>query len=368
MSCDFLELAVPGVRGMSPYQPGKPIEELAREQGLQVEDIVKLASNENPLGPPPSVVKAMTESLTELARYPDGSSFLLKQTLAETLNVSPEQLTMGNGSNDVLVLLAESFLDAGSSAVYSQYAFVVYPLAVKAVGAEGIVVPALNYGHDLDAMAEAIKENTRIVFLANPNNPTGTHFSEQALLGFLGKVPESVIVVLDEAYYEYGVGGDLPDGIEWLDRYPNLVVTRTFSKAYGLAGARVGYSVSNPEVAGVLNRLRQPFNLNLPAQYGAAAALQDDAYMQKSIEVNQQGMAFLEQGFADLGLSWIPSSGNFITVDLKRNAMPVYEGLLSKGVIVRPVANYGMPEHLRISIGLPEENRRCLEALGQVLS
>lgn len=368
MSCDFLELAVPGVRGMSPYQPGKPIEELAREQGLRVEDIVKLASNENPLGPPPSAVKAMTASLSELARYPDGSSFLLKQVLAEKLNVSPEQLTVGNGSNDVLVLLAESFLDAASSAVYSQYAFVVYPLAVKAVGAEGIVVPALNYGHDLDAMAEAMTENTRIVFLANPNNPTGTSFSEQALLGFFDRVPEDVIVVLDEAYYEYGVGGDLPDGIELLDRHPNLVVTRTFSKAYGLAGARVGYSVSNPEVAGVLNRLRQPFNLNLPAQFGAVAALQDDAYMQKSIEVNQQGMAFLEQGFSDLGLSWIPSSGNFITVDLKRNAMPIYEGLLSKGVIVRPVANYGMPEHLRISIGLPEENRRCLEALGQVLA
>ena len=368
MSCDFLELAVPGVRGMSPYQPGKPIEELAREQGLRVEDIVKLASNENPLGPPPSAVQAMTDSLAELARYPDGSSYLLKCALAEKLNVTPAQLTLGNGSNDVLVLLAESFLDTDSSAVYSQYAFVVYPLAVKAVGAEGIVVPALNYGHDLEAMADAIKESTRIVFLANPNNPTGTSFSEQALLGFLDRVPEDVIVVLDEAYYEYGVGGDLPDGIELLDRYPNLVVTRTFSKAYGLAGARVGYSISNPEVADVLNRLRQPFNLNLPAQFGAVAALQDDAYMQKSIEINQQGMEFLEQGFSDLGLSWIPSAGNFITVDLKRNAMPVYEGLLSKGVIVRPVANYGMPEHLRISIGLPEENRRCLEALGQVLA
>ncbi|MFK0572348.1 histidinol-phosphate transaminase [Endozoicomonas sp.] len=368
MSCDFLELAVPGVRSMSPYQPGKPIEELAREQGLPVEDIVKLASNENPLGPPPSAVKAMTDSLAELARYPDGSSYLLKQALAEKLNVAPEQLTLGNGSNDVLVLLAESFLDSDGSAIYSQYAFVVYPLAVKAVGAEGIVVPALNYGHDLEAMAAAIKENTRIVFLANPNNPTGTSFSEQQLLEFLDKVPERVIVVLDEAYFEYGIGGDLPNGINLLDRYRNLVVTRTFSKAYGLAGARVGYSISNPEIADVLNRLRQPFNLNLLAQFGAVAALQDDAYMQKSIEINQQGMEFLEQGFADLGLSWISSSGNFITVDMKRDAMPVYEGLLAEGVIVRPVGNYGMPEHLRISIGLPEENRRCLEALARVLA
>ncbi|WP_422460775.1 MULTISPECIES: histidinol-phosphate transaminase [unclassified Endozoicomonas] len=367
MSCDFLQLAVPGVRGMSPYQPGKPIEELAREQGLKVEDIVKLASNENPLGPPPAALKAMAESLAELARYPDGSSYQLKQALAEKLKVAPEQLTLGNGSNDVLVLLAESFLDTSSSAVFSQYAFVVYPLAVKAVGAESVVVPALNYGHDLDAMAEAIQANTRIVFLANPNNPTGTSFSEQDLLGFLGKVPKEVIVVLDEAYFEYGVGGDLPDGIDLLDRYPNLVVTRTFSKAYGLAGARVGYSISNPEIADVLNRLRQPFNLNLPAQFGAVAALKDEAYLQQSVEINQQGMVFLEQGFSGLGLNWIPSSGNFITVDLKRNAMPVYEGLLSKGIIVRPVANYGMPEHLRISIGLPEENRRCLEALSQVL-
>ena len=367
MSCDFLQLAVPGVREMSPYQPGKPIEELAREQGLRVEDIVKLASNENPLGPPPSAVQAMAESLAELARYPDGSSYQLKQALAKKLKVAPEQLILGNGSNDVLVLLAESFLDTSSSAVFSQYAFVVYPLAVKAVGAEGIVVPALDYGHDLAAMADAIKANTRIVFLANPNNPTGTSFSEQSLLEFLGKVPKEVIVVLDEAYFEYGAGGDLPNGVDLLDRYPNLVVTRTFSKAYGLAGARVGYSISNPAIADVLNRLRQPFNLNLPAQSGALAALKDDAYLQQSIEINQQGMAFLEQGFAGLGLNWIPSSGNFITVDLQRNAMPVYQGLLSRGIIVRPVANYGMPGHLRISIGLPEENRRCLEALSQVL-
>lgn len=368
MSCDFLELAVPGVRGMSPYQPGKPIEELAREQGFRVEDIVKLASNENPLGPPPSAVKAITESLAELARYPDGSSYLLKQALAGKLGVAPEWLTLGNGSNDVLVLLAEAFLDSASSAVYSQYAFVVYPLAVKAVGAEGIVVPALDYGHDLDAMADAIKDNTRIVFLANPNNPTGTSFSEQQLLGFLDRVPERVIVVLDEAYFEYGAGGGLPNGIDLLGRYPNLVVTRTFSKAFGLAGARVGYSISNPEIADVLNRLRQPFNLNLPAQYGAVAALADDAYLQQSIEINQQGMAFMEQGLADLGLDWISSAGNFITVDMKQDAMPIYQGLLTKGIIVRPVANYGLHEHLRISIGLPDENRRCLEALAQVLA
>ena len=367
MSCDFLKLAVPGVRAMNPYQPGKPVAELAREQGLQVADIVKLASNENPLGPPPSAVKAMADSLAELARYPDGSSFALKQVLAEKLAVTPKQLTLGNGSNDVLVLLAEAFLDNHCSAVYSQYAFVVYSLAVQAVGAHGIVVPARDYGHDLEAMAAAVKENTRMIFLANPNNPTGTCFNEQQLLVFLGEIPPSVLVILDEAYFEYGLGGDLPNGIALLGRYPNLVITRTFSKAYGLAGARVGYSVSSPVIADVLNRLRQPFNLNLPAQSGALAALQDESYIRRSIEVNQQGMACLVQGFSNLGLSWIPSAGNFITVDVQCDALEVYQRLLAKGVIVRPIGGYGLPNHLRISIGLPEENCRLLAALAEVL-
>ena len=367
MSCDFLELAVPGVRSMNPYQPGKSVAELAREQGLPVDDIVKLASNENPLGPPPSAVKAMADALAELARYPDGSSFALKQALAEKLAVTPKQLTVGNGSNDVLVLLAEAFLDHHSSAVYSQYAFVVYSLAVQAVGAHGIVVPARDYGHDLEAMAAAVKENTRMIFLANPNNPTGTCFNEQQLLAFMDNIPPAVLVILDEAYFEYGLGGDLPNGIALLGHYPNLVITRTFSKAYGLAGARVGYSVSSPVISDVLNRLRQPFNLNLPAQSGAVAALHDDAYISRAIEVNQQGMACLEQGFRRLGLSWIPSAGNFITVDVQRDAMEIYQRLLAKGVIVRPIGGYGLPNHLRISIGLPDENRRLLAALADVL-
>lgn len=368
MSCDFLKLAVPGVRSLNPYQPGKPVEELAREQGFQPSDIVKLASNENPLGPPPSAAAAMADSLAELARYPDGSSYALKQALADKLAVTPKQLTVGNGSNDILVLLAESYLDQHSSAVYSQYAFVVYSLAVQAVGAQGIVVPAREYGHDLEAMAAAVRENTRMIFLANPNNPTGTCFSEQELLVFLDKIPPSVLVILDEAYFEYGQGGDLPDGIALLGRYPNLVITRTFSKAYGLAGARVGFSVSSPVIADVLNRLRQPFNLNLPAQAGAVAALQDEDYIRRSIEVNQQGMACLEQGFSRLGLSWIPSAGNFITVDTQRDAGEIYQRLLTQGVIVRPIGGYGLPGHLRISIGLPDENRRLLDALTEVLA
>ena len=368
MACDLLKLAVPAVQSLSPYVTGKPIEELAREQGRKVEDIVKLASNENPLGPPPAALDAMASATAELARYPDGNGFYLKQALAKKLRVAPEQLTLGNGSNELLVLLAECFLDATTSAVFSQYAFVVYPLAVKATGAEAIEVPAKQYGHDLEAIAAAIKSNTRLVFLANPNNPTGTHFSARALETFMDQVPESVIVVLDEAYFEYGVGGELPDGIQLLDRYSNLVVTRTFSKAYGLAGLRVGYSISSPTIADVLNRLRQPFNLNLLAQAGAQAALQEEDYLAKSILVNRQGMEQLEQGLSALGLEWIPSVGNFITVNVGPDAMAVYEGLLAAGVIVRPVANYGLLQHLRISIGLAEENRRCLAALGQVLA
>lgn len=368
MSRDFLELAVPGVKSLSPYQPGKPIEELAREQGLGVGEIVKLASNENPLGPPPSAVKAMVGAMVDLARYPDGSGFVLRQALSEHLGVAPDQVTLGNGSNDVLVMLAEAFLDSSSSGMYSEFAFVVYPLAVGAAGAQAIVVPAADWGHDLEAMAEAVRPDTRMIFLANPNNPTGTAFSRDELVAFLDRVPPEVIVVLDEAYFEYASAPEQPDGVALLEAYPNLVVTRTFSKAYGLAGARVGYSVSSPEIANVLNRLRQPFNVNLPAQLGAAAALGDKDYLSQSVEVNQTGMAQLEEGLRALGLSWIPSSGNFITVDMKTDAMPVYQALLTQGVIVRPVANYGMPEHLRISIGLPEENQRCLEALEQVLA
>ena len=368
MACDLLKLAVPAVQSLSPYLPGKPIEELAREQGLNVDDIVKLASNENPLGPPQTALDAMAAAQEELARYPDGGGYQLKQALAEKLAVAPEQLTLGNGSNELLVLLAQCFLDEQASAVFSQYAFVVYPLAVKAVGAQAIEVPAQHYGHDLEAIAAAIRENTRVVFLANPNNPTGTHFTAQALETFMGRVPNSVIVVLDEAYFEYGVGAELSDGVQLLDRYPNLVVTRTFSKAYGLAGLRVGYAISNPVIADVLNRLRQPFNVNLLAQIGAMAALEDEDYLTRSVEVNRQGMEQLEQGLQTLGLEWIPSTGNFITVNVRCDAMAVYEGLLLAGVIVRPVVNYGLSSHLRISIGLAEENRRCLAALGQVLA
>src|SRR5690606_37575861 len=258
MSCDFLTLAQPGVQKLSPYVPGKPVDELARELGLDPAKIVKLASNENPLGPSPRALEAIRGELAELTRYPDGNGFELKRKLAERYGVAPAQVTLGNGSNDILELVARAYLAPGLNAVFSEHAFAVYPIATQAVGAQGKVVPAKDWGHDLDAMLAAIDDNTRVVFIANPNNPTGTWFGPDALEAFLAKVPESVLVVLDEAYIEYAEGDELPDGLDYLARYPNLLVSRTFSKAYGLAALRVGYAISSPAIADVLNRVRQP--------------------------------------------------------------------------------------------------------------
>ncbi len=367
MSCDFLALAVPGVQKLSPYVPGKPVDELARELNLDPAGIVKLASNENPLGPSPKVLAAVQASLAELTRYPDGSGFVLKQALAERCRVRPEQVTLGNGSNDVLELVARAWLAPGRNAVFSQYAFAVYPIATQAAGAEARCVPARDYGHDLPAMLAAIDGNTRVVFLANPNNPTGTWFSAEALEAFLAAVPEHVLVVLDEAYIEYASASDLPDGLDYLARYANLIVSRTFSKAYGLAALRVGYALSSAQVAEVLNRVRQPFNVNSLALDAACAALADEQYLAASRALNDAGMQQLEAGFSALGLRWISSRGNFITLDLGCDAAPINQALLHKGVIVRPLAGYGLANFLRISIGTQAENARFLQALGEVL-
>ncbi|WP_394243388.1 histidinol-phosphate transaminase [Halopseudomonas laoshanensis] len=368
MTCDFLSLALPGVQKLSPYVPGKPVEELAREFGLRAEDIVKLASNENPLGPSPLALEALKSAFAELTRYPDGNGFLLKQALAERLGVSTSMITLGNGSNDILELITRAFVSPQHEVVFSEHAFAVYPIVTQAVGARPVVVPARDWGHDLDAMAAAITPATRLVFIANPNNPTGTWLERPALERFLAKVPENVIVVLDEAYTEYVETGDVPNGLDYLTQYPNLLVSRTFSKAYGLAALRVGYGICQPAIADAMNRVRQPFNVNSLAQAAALATLEDDAYLAESRRINREGMAQLEAGFTSLGLTWIFSRGNFIAVDLGREAAPVFQGLLRQGVIVRPVANYGMPNHLRVSIGLPEENQRFLEVLGQVLA
>lgn len=367
MSCDFLALAVPGVQKLSPYVPGKPVDELARELNLDPAGIVKLASNENPLGPSPKVLEAIRAELAELTRYPDGNGFELKTKLAARCGVSPAQVTLGNGSNDILDLVARAWLAPGLNAVFSQYAFAVYPIATQAVGAQGKVVPAKAHGHDLEAMLAAIDENTRVVFVANPNNPTGTWFGPAALESFLARVPQNVLVVLDEAYIEYAEGDELPDGLDYLARYPNLLVSRTFSKAYGLASLRVGYALSSPQVADVLNRVRAPFNVNSLALAAACAALDDAEYLAASRRTNDAGMAQLEEGFRRLGLAWIPSKGNFIAVDFGRDAAPINQALLAAGVIVRPVAGYGMPTFLRVSIGTEQENARFLEALEQIL-
>jgi len=368
MTGDFLTLAQPGVQKLSPYVPGKPVDELARELDIDPANIIKLASNENPLGASPKALEAIRNELAELTRYPDGNGFELKKRLAERCGVTLDQVTLGNGSNDILELVARAYLAPGLNAVFSEFAFAVYPIVTQAVGAQAKVVPAKDWGHDLPAMLAAIDGDTRVVFIANPNNPTGTWFGPDALSQFLAAVPEHVLVVLDEAYIEYAQGAELPDGLKYLAQYPNLLVSRTFSKAYGLASLRVGYGLSTPVVADVLNRVRQPFNVNSFALAAACAALDDVEYVTKSRNLNEVGMEQLEGGFRLLGLSWIPSKGNFIAVDLGRDSAPVYQGLLREGVIVRPVAGYGMPNHLRVSIGLPAENTRFLEALAKVLA
>ena len=362
----ILENAVSGVAKLHPYLPGKPVDELARELGLDPDSIVKLASNENPLGPSPKVKAAIEAELSELTRYPDGNGFELKQALSDTFGLQASQITLGNGSNDVLDLIARTFLQSGTNAVFSQYAFAVYPISTQAVGADLNIVPAKDYGHDLDAMANAINDQTRVVFLANPNNPTGTMFGSEEFQDFMAQVPDHVVVVLDEAYSEYVSDADYPDGLELLGQYSNLIVTRTFSKAYGLAALRVGWSASAPEIADLLNRVRQPFNVDSFALAAAKAALADKDYLERSKLVNDQGMAQMISALESEGLAYIPSKGNFITVDFGRDAAPINQAFLEAGVILRPVANYGMPTFLRVSIGTQEENQRFIDVLKEM--
>jgi histidinol-phosphate aminotransferase len=371
VSCDPEDLAAPGVRGLSPYQPGKPESELRRELGLDF--IVKLASNENPLGPSPLARQAAAQTLAAVARYPDGNGFVLKQALAEHFRLDPAMVTLGNGSNDVLDLLARAFVTPANEVVFSRHAFAVYALAAQAIGATARVAPPnpplseQPYGHDLGAMASLVGPKTRLVFLANPNNPTGTWLSPAALESFVAQLPDHVIVVIDEAYAEYAYSVEESSAISWLRRYPNLVVTRTFSKAYGLAGLRVGVALSHPGIAELLNRVRQPFNVNLLGQTAAVAALQDGAHLERSVSLNDREMKRLQAEFETLGLETIPSAGNFLCVDFHREATPVYEAMLSRGVIVRPIGGYAMPNHLRITVGTPDENARLIEVLTEVL-
>ncbi|WP_300454019.1 histidinol-phosphate transaminase [Accumulibacter sp.] len=354
------EQSLPYVRAISPYQPGKPITQLAREMGIAVDEIVKLASNENPLGMSPKAHAAAQAALTTLARYPD--DFELKQALAERTGLGSECIVLGNGSNDVLDLVARVFLAPGRSAVFAQYAFAVYPLATLSAGGEAIAVPAKDFGHDLAAMRAAIRPDTRLVWIANPNNPTGTFVSYDELRRFVEAVPPDVVIVLDEAYNEYLPPGERVDTTAWLAERPNLVITRTFSKIYGLAGLRVGYALTSTEIADLMNRVRQPFNCNNLALAAAAAALDDHEFVARSYALNRAGMEQIVGGLKRLGCTHIPSHGNFVTFRAAA-AAAVNRRLLERGVIVRPLAGYAMPDWLRVTIGTASENARFLTAL-----
>jgi len=355
------------IRRISPYEPGKPIGELAREMGIPEAGIVKLASNENPLGMSIRARDAAAAALVAGERYPDGNAFELKAALCARFGVRAEQLVIGNGSNDILELAARALLGAGRSAVFSQHAFAVYALATNATGATGIEVPAQEFGHDLPAMAAAIRPDTRIVFIANPNNPTGTFVDGPEIEAFLARVPSDVLVVLDEAYTEYLGPQQRYDSLAWLSRFPNLLVSRTMSKAYGLAGLRVGYGIGHPEVADLMNRVRQPFNVSSVALAAAVAALSDEEFLERSADLNRRGMAQITEALVELSVESIPSAGNFVAFKVG-DAGAVNRALLQQGVIVRPIAAYGMPEWLRVSIGLPEENARFIAALRQALA
>ncbi|HEY5899584.1 MAG TPA: histidinol-phosphate transaminase [Burkholderiales bacterium] len=367
MLIDPCELSPSYVRSIAPYQPGKPISELAREMGLDEASIVKLASNENPRGIGPRTRAAIDAALADVARYPDGNGFELKQALSRRYGVDMSAIVLGNGSNDVLELVALAFLGPGRAAVMSQHAFAVYPLATQARGARSIIVRAKNYAHDLDAMVRAIDDETYVVWVANPNNPTGTFARPEEIEAFLRRVPERVLIVVDEAYNEY-LSADLRgDSVKWLKRHPNLILTRTFSKAYGLAGLRVGYALAHASVADIMNRVRQPFNVNSLALAAARAALDDMEFVARSYAENLQGLRQLEEGAQALGLEFIPSFGNFLTIRVGK-APDIYKRLLRRGVIVRPVGGpYELPEHLRVTVGTARENEKFLAALAASL-
>jgi histidinol-phosphate aminotransferase len=359
------------VRAIAPYQTGKPIAEVAREFGLDEAAIVKLASNENPFGVPASAVAAMQAAASDLGRYPDANGFDLKAALAKRYDVPANWITLGNGSNDILEIAAHAFVSSSQAVVYSQYSFAVYALATQGVGARAIVVPARDYGHDLDAMLSAIDADTRLVFIANPNNPTGTFIPAAQIQAFLDKVPAHVIVVLDEAYNEFLQPEDQFESSAWVRTYPNLIVSRTFSKAYGLAGLRVGFAIAQPAVTDLMNRIRQPFNVNSLAQAAAIAALNDTAFLEQGALNNAAGYRQFVEAFEELKLEYVPSHGNFVLVrvgDDNEAGARVNLALLKQGVIVRPVGNYGLPQWLRISIGLPQENAVFIAALKAALA
>ena len=363
---DLKKIVNKGINDLSPYEPGKPIEDLERELGIK--NAVKLASNENPVGPSPRVLQSIENILKNTHRYPDGNATKLKEVIGRKFSVKPNQVTIGNGSNDIIEFIARSFLGTDDSAIYSEHAFAVYPLVVKAVGAEGIEVPAKNFSHDLDAMLDSIKSNTKIIFIANPNNPTGSFIGRAEILKFLDKVPEDIIVLLDQAYFDYSSFEDSDVDFDILNNFPNLVMSRSFSKAYGLAGFRIGYSVSSEDIANYLNRVRQPFNANSLALFAAEQAIGDEEFMNKCLQLNLEQKKVLYKGLESLGFHCLPSKGNFISFDCKEDSTGLFNRLLSQGVIVRTLGVYKMPNFLRVSVGLPEENLIFLEKLQLTMS
>ena len=361
MDLEIKDLINSSIKSLTPYEPGKPIEDLEREYGIK--NAVKLASNESPLGPSPKVLTALEEVISGVHRYPDGNGFRLKEALSSKHSVDMSVLTLGNGSNDIIEFVARCFLSPKDNAIYSKYAFAVYPLIVQALGAKGIEVEAKDWGHDLQAMLEAINKDTKIVFIANPNNPTGTFIKKNEMIRFLEKVPSQIIVLLDQAYFDYSNYEFEDVSFSLVEEFPNLVISRTFSKAYGLAGLRVGYSVSSSYVADYLNRVRQPFNVNSLALVAAESALKDDEHLEKCLRINKDEKERLYKYFASHGYDYIESFANFVSFDCKDNSNEVFKNLLPKGVIARPMDIYKMPNHLRVTIGLPEENSIFMESL-----
>jgi len=368
----YLKLATSGVQQLTPYQPGKPVEELERELGIT--DSIKLASNENPIGPSQLALDAINNLAFSINYYPDGGGYALSSKLAEKHDVDAACITLGNGSNDILELVTRAFLTPQLSAVFSEHSFAVYPIVVQAVGATAQVAKAypedhesMPLGHDPSALLGQIDDSTRIIFIANPNNPTGTWLTPAELETLFKQIDEDVIIVLDLAYTEYMDSAIKPPIKRWLENYPNLVITQTFSKVYALAGLRIGYSISNPEIADVLNRVRQPFNTNMLAQAAALASLDDTDHVDESVRMNDAGKQFLQNAFTEMNLPYLPTMGNFISVNVKQDGMALYQKLLQQGVIVRPVANYAMPEYLRITIGTQQQNERFIETLKQCL-
>jgi len=357
----------PSLKSLPVYQPGRPIEEVARELGLASSEIIKVASNENPLGPSPKAVKAMQLAVAQSHLYPDGNAFYLKNKLASKLGVEPPNLILGNGSNEIIEFVSHALLGPGDEIVVSQYCFAIYPLVAMMMGAKVNAVPAVDYGHDLPAMLDAITPGTRIIWVANPNNPTGTLAKPDDVRNLVESVPDDVLLVMDEAYYEF-----LEDPVDLLPlirsgEKPNLLLMRTFSKIYGLAGLRIGYGIGHPELVAALEKVRQPFNTNAIAQAGAMAALEDEAHLSQTWQVNANGLRFFESFCRDNGYEFVPSYANFILVNVG-DGLAVFESLQRQGVIARPMGGYGLPEWIRLSIGTETENRRAAEALKESLS